>query len=397
MTANQLDSHRDMFLEGMSKAACTVNIVTTDGNAGRAGLTVSAMCSVSADPTSLLVCVHEQSRSCDVINENKVFCVNVLNENQSHISNSFAGRLSTDDKFACADWERKLTGAPVLKNSLTNFDCHLKKSFKWGSHFIFIGEVAQIGVQDNGNPLIYANRAYGRAIPLSDDDLKLVADNDNENQVRLGSFLTISAFFIPALLSDYRRRGNTAGVKLVEGKQEELLDMLKSKSLDLAIIYLEEQTLEVETELLFEIPPYVLLPSEHPLAKQERVSLTDLVNYPMITLQSPSGGADYIDGLFKQAGVKANKGFIAPSFEVLRGMVGHGLGYAITITKPSSNMTYDGAALARRPIAEPVSPVRLVMAYQGSNLANKLVSEFIQYTKEYFQELDSNNAFREAI
>ena len=392
MTVNQLDSHRKMFLEGMSKAACTVNIVTTDGNAGRAGLTVSAMCSVSADPASLLVCVHEQSRSCDAISENKVFCVNVLNENQSHISNSFAGKLSTDDKFACAEWERKLTGAPVLKDSLTNFDCHLKKSFKWGSHFIFIGEVAQIGVQGNGNPLIYANRAYGRAIPLTEEKLKHIADNGDETQVRLGSFLTISAFFIPALLSEYRRRGNTTRVKLVEGKQEELLDLLKSSNLDLAIMYLDEQALEIETELLFEIPPYVLLPSEHPLAKQNRVSLTELINYPMITLQSPSGGANFIDGLFKQAGVKANKGFIAPSFEVLRGMVGHGLGYAITITKPSSNMTYDGAALTRKPIAESVSPARLVLAYQSSNRANKLVNKFIQYTREYFQELDSNNA-----
>jgi hypothetical protein len=44
---------------GMSHAACTVNVVTTDGAAGRHGVTVSAMVSVSADtpqPT-LLVCI----------------------------------------------------------------------------------------------------------------------------------------------------------------------------------------------------------------------------------------------------------------------------------------------------------------------------------------------------
>ena len=37
------------FLLGMSHAACTVNVVTTDGVAGRHGVTVSAMVSVSAD------------------------------------------------------------------------------------------------------------------------------------------------------------------------------------------------------------------------------------------------------------------------------------------------------------------------------------------------------------
>ena len=34
---------RDSFLEGMSRAATTVNVVTTDGPGGRAGVTVSAI------------------------------------------------------------------------------------------------------------------------------------------------------------------------------------------------------------------------------------------------------------------------------------------------------------------------------------------------------------------
>ena len=39
---------RDKFLEGMSRAAATVNIVTTDGPAGKAGATVSAMLATRA-------------------------------------------------------------------------------------------------------------------------------------------------------------------------------------------------------------------------------------------------------------------------------------------------------------------------------------------------------------
>ena len=84
---------RTRFLEGMSHAACTVNIVTTDGAAGRAGVTVSAMASVSADsewPT-LLVCVHHLSPAAARIVENGVLCVNVLRDDQSYISDTFAG------------------------------------------------------------------------------------------------------------------------------------------------------------------------------------------------------------------------------------------------------------------------------------------------------------------
>jgi flavin reductase (DIM6/NTAB) family NADH-FMN oxidoreductase RutF len=84
---------RQRFVTGMSHAACTVNVVTTDGSAGRFGVTVSAMSSVSADserPT-LLACVHESSPAARAILENGVFCVNVLRDDQSFISDVFAG------------------------------------------------------------------------------------------------------------------------------------------------------------------------------------------------------------------------------------------------------------------------------------------------------------------
>src|SRR3979490_2549211 len=85
---------RQQFLHGMSHAACTVNVVTTDGVAGRHGVTVSAMVSVSADtpqPT-LLVCIHGRSAVAAAVLENGVFCVNVLRDDQAHISDNFAGR-----------------------------------------------------------------------------------------------------------------------------------------------------------------------------------------------------------------------------------------------------------------------------------------------------------------
>src|ERR1700748_1116737 len=71
---------RARFIDGMSRAAFCVNVVTTDGPAGRAGVTISAMSSVSADGASptVLVCIHHQSKTATAILENGTFCVNVL-------------------------------------------------------------------------------------------------------------------------------------------------------------------------------------------------------------------------------------------------------------------------------------------------------------------------------
>ena len=99
---------RERFISAMSQSASTVNVITTDGAAGRAGITVSAMSSVSADtprPT-LLACVHHMSVAASAIIANGVFCVNVLRNDQAYISDAFAGRSKDElgDKFDCAGW-----------------------------------------------------------------------------------------------------------------------------------------------------------------------------------------------------------------------------------------------------------------------------------------------------
>ena len=97
----------DRFREAMRRMASGVSVVTTDGPAGRFGVTVSSMCSLSMEPPSVIACVHHLSPAFDAIVKNGVFCANVLAAEQSCVSDSFAGRLLElkDDKFACAQWD----------------------------------------------------------------------------------------------------------------------------------------------------------------------------------------------------------------------------------------------------------------------------------------------------
>ncbi len=159
---------RERFLQGMSKLASPVSVVTTDGPAGRAGVTVSAVCSVSADPPSLLVCIHHLSSACAAIEGNRRFCVNALRDDQAHVSEVFAGRIEAPggDRFACADWETTSSGVPVLCNSLVAFECRLSATLLEGTHRIFVAEVLSVGPTD-GRPLVHANRCYAAPAPLT--------------------------------------------------------------------------------------------------------------------------------------------------------------------------------------------------------------------------------------
>lgn len=154
---------RDRFVHAMSRCAATVSVVTTDGPAGRAGLTVSAMTSVSADgdaPT-MLVCVNRGASAAGPILRNGCFAINVLEAGQQALADTFAGRTDTADRFAGLDWDAIETGAPVLRG-LAGFDCALQSADTVGTHHVLIGAVRAVRVSETGTPLIYGMRSYLR-------------------------------------------------------------------------------------------------------------------------------------------------------------------------------------------------------------------------------------------
>lgn len=183
---------RQAFLDAMSRAATGVTVVASDGEFGRRGQTVSAMCSVSADPPSLLVCLNRKSLLVPAIEGNRVFSVNVLRADQKRIADSFAGRPSGHDKpydFARVSWETAVTGAPLLSSAVARFDCRLLEAHTIGTHTIFVGEVVASSTA-RGKPLVYASRGYGElfAFPRPQTAPFTVADIDPRIPVDLGEF-----------------------------------------------------------------------------------------------------------------------------------------------------------------------------------------------------------------
>ncbi len=382
---------RDLFIEGMSLAAATVNIVTTDGPAGRAGVTVSAMCSVTADAPTLLVCVHHKSAACEAIQANGVFCVNVLRDDQALISDTFAGRIQTPggDKFECAEWRRLTTGAPALSRPLVAFDCRLGKHVRWGTHVIFIGEVADAVVNDSGSALIYANRAYGTPAQLAPPaDPPGATSSAPTESLNIGCFVTLGPYFMPQLIAHFAAEHPEVEIKLSEGAQDALSQGLDQGAFGLAFTYEEGLDPGLEREALAEVSPYVLLPAAHPLAHRPHVTLSDLADEPMVLLDvAPS--RSYFTDLFRSAGYEPKVRYRSPSFETVRGLVGHGLGYALLATKPANNMTYDGKALVALPLRDAVSASRIVVARRAGGAPTPAESAFMETCKSFFAEAEA--------
>ena len=150
------------FVQAMAHAAFGVSIVTTDGPAGRFGLTVSAVSSVSAEPPLLLACINRKNPIVQALTQNGVFAVNLLSEDQWALARIFAGRPKTGAAydFAAGQWREAQGRSPRLVNSAAEFDCNLESWHDAGTHRIFIGR-ALAASYSGLKPLVYSHRKFG--------------------------------------------------------------------------------------------------------------------------------------------------------------------------------------------------------------------------------------------
>ena len=80
------------FRDAMRRVVTAVHVVTSDGPHGRAGMTASAVTSVSDRPPTVLVCLNGSSASAARLIKNGVFCINTLGPGDEEIAATFAGR-----------------------------------------------------------------------------------------------------------------------------------------------------------------------------------------------------------------------------------------------------------------------------------------------------------------
>jgi flavin reductase len=149
------------YREAMARFGAHVNVVTTDGPAGRRGFTASAVCSVTDTPPTLLVCVNRQNDSHPAMLTNGVLCVNALCADQQEISALFS--RETDDplaRFAAGDWHVLQTGAPALHGAVVSFDCRITQVTEIGTHSVMFGQVVAIRHGDRHDGLVYFGRTY---------------------------------------------------------------------------------------------------------------------------------------------------------------------------------------------------------------------------------------------
>jgi flavin reductase (DIM6/NTAB) family NADH-FMN oxidoreductase RutF len=153
--------HDDKFRTIASSLAGGVTIVTASDSSGAPrGLTSSAVCSVSADPPAMLVCIDQNSNTLAAIRQAGAFAINVLAAGREQLALRFASKAP--DKFSDVAWipSRAANGVPVLvDDAIACAECLVMDEIRAGDHWIFLGSVED-GFARDDVPLLYCRRTF---------------------------------------------------------------------------------------------------------------------------------------------------------------------------------------------------------------------------------------------
>lgn len=204
-------------------------------------------------------------------------------------------------------------------------------------------------------------------------------------EVNLGCFINLAPMYMAGLLRGFANVYPQIEVRFSERNHRELLDDVWNGVLEMALSFDLHPGKDLITEVLATRPPCILVASDHPLAERKSVYLEELVSEPYVLMDLPLT-SDYFLSLFEVAGLTPRVGYRTSSFEMVRSLVGAGLGYAILNLFPPSRRTYENDHLAIVPIASDVRPLKITLIRHPRLQPRPVARVLMEHIHSYFRE-----------
>jgi DNA-binding transcriptional LysR family regulator len=211
---------------------------------------------------------------------------------------------------------------------------------------------------------------YARATVHSAEMLQAAASGRERvlaGAMVIGCYTTLAPFIIPPLVDALRARHPDLRIEVLEGSADEIQAELQQGRCECAFLYNFDLLVGIESEVLYQTRPHVLLPGRHKLTARSVVDLRALANEPLILFDLPPSRRN-TQMIFNELGVTPNIYLRSKNFELVRSLVGRGLGYSILIQRPPMQKSYEGNPVAIREIAKTSAVFAVTFAYMKQNV-----------------------------
>ncbi|CAN7735803.1 flavin reductase family protein [Phyllobacterium sp. LjRoot231] len=157
---------QESFRQSMRRLASTVSVISCQNEGVRYGITVTAVTSLCFEPLSVLTCINSTSSIIMPLLKEGRFCINLLQNSQSEISQRFSGKAKGEERFEFGDWHSAEDSIPYLAGAQANLFCDVDQVVHYSTHRIVIGRVKDAKFEQDVAPLIYQNGRYATSVPM---------------------------------------------------------------------------------------------------------------------------------------------------------------------------------------------------------------------------------------
>ncbi len=182
---------------------------------------------------------------------------------------------------------------------------------------------------------------------------------------RLGAIPTIAPYLLPQALPALRRLYPNLRLYLREDLTGRLIDALRSRTLDAALIALPYEASGIDTEIISEDEFLFAAPLDHPLAKQAVLRLEELAGETVLLLEDGHCLKDHALAVCGAAPGRRSSEFQATSLNTLVQMVAGGLGVTLLPRLCAEGGAAAGAAVEVRPFQERVIGRSIGVAFRA--------------------------------
>jgi DNA-binding transcriptional LysR family regulator len=126
-----------------------------------------------------------------------------------------------------------------------------------------------------------------------------------KGRLHLGASLTIGEYILPRLLVPFGKEYPSISVSMKVINTSQILDEVLNHQLNFGLVEAEVRHPDVQTEALLNDELVLIVPSGHPLTKQETITVRDMLKYPFVLREKGSGTRKVMEDELQKAGVDA--------------------------------------------------------------------------------------------
>jgi len=148
--------------QALRRLAKAVAVVTAADGEVRLAMSATAICEVSLEPPSMLVCVNQRASIYPVLCIGQPFAINILHTSQADIASRCAGAVKGNERFLVGSWYQTAHGVPLLATAQASIVCGFERKIDHGTHGIFIGNVLDVIMSGRPDPLVYLDGGFAQ-------------------------------------------------------------------------------------------------------------------------------------------------------------------------------------------------------------------------------------------